>query len=160
MTLKLGGGKRSKAETNTRELEGLQVAERVGIPGGPELRHSTDKFRTPEKISRDAELDRGMAHIEAEGYEFHVGGEHPPPAFAFDNVGTDILENEDDLYDCTLSEYPNISSFGLEKEQRVTVSPRPPLPVTPPIWAQVRRLIYKSTVVIWSLVSTGSLRIP
>ncbi|KAH9998464.1 hypothetical protein BJV74DRAFT_767901 [Russula compacta] len=56
----------------------------------------------------------------------------------------DILEDKDDLYGCTLSEYPNISSFGLEKEERVTVSPRSPLPVTPPIWAQSRQEVCES----------------
>ncbi|KAI0298518.1 hypothetical protein BC826DRAFT_997790 [Russula brevipes] len=52
--------------------------------------------------------------------------------------------DEDDSYDCTLSGYPGISSIALEKEQRVAMSPKPPLPITPPIWAQSRQEVCES----------------
>jgi hypothetical protein len=77
---------------------------------------------------------------EAGAGELHVGRENPSPTLAFDNA--EVLGDEDDSYNCTQSGYPGISSIALEKEQRVAVSPRPPLPITPPIWAQVRQLIY------------------
>jgi hypothetical protein len=64
-------------------------------------------------------------------------------------------------YDCTQSGYPGISSIALEKEHRVAVSPRPPLPITPPIWAQVRQIIcLKEWPINGLLVSTGSVRVP
>ena len=98
---------------------------------------SIGKFKTPAIATEGgaiAELERGPVHV---GDELNIGG----AALPFDNAGPDVPGAEDDYDGCTLSENPGISSVGLEKERRVAASSRPPPPVTPPIWAQVRRLI-------------------
>jgi hypothetical protein len=69
-------------------------------------------------------------------------GGHSSLPFAFDDVAVEVAEDEDDLYDCALTEYPGFSTIGLEQQPRVHVQPRSPLPVTPPIWSQVGPLYF------------------
>jgi hypothetical protein len=105
---------------------------------------STDLSQTPEKMTEGGtiiEMDHGMDRTAARVHESHVDEGRSSPAFIFDNVEEDVLEDDIYPYGCMLSEYPVLSSIGLEKEQHVSLLPRPPLPVTPPIWAQVRRII-------------------
>ena len=80
-----------------------------------------------------------MAHIGADAYKFHVNGKEKvsSPLFAFDGDEAEVAEDEDDLYGCAPNEYLSLS----DQKQHIAVRPRPPLSVTPPIWAQVRWLI-------------------
>jgi hypothetical protein len=75
--------------------------------------------------------------------ESRVDMRRSSPPFTFDNVGKDVPEDEVDPCDCTLSDYPVLLSIGLDEEKKKHVSqlPRPLLPVTPPIWAQVRGIV-------------------
>jgi hypothetical protein len=87
--------------------------------------------------------------------------EHPLFPFAFDDVVAEAVENEDDLYDSALAEYPGFSAIGPDQEQQVPVRPRPPLPITPPIWSQVSHLFFRKMGIISSVaVPTGSVRVP
>ena len=102
---------------------------------------STDPSQIPEKIievGTTTDLDHGMDHTTAKVHGSHVDGRQSPPASTFDKDGAKVLEDADG---CTSSEYPILSSIRLEKERHVGLLPRPPLPLTPPIWAQVRRII-------------------
>lgn len=91
------------------------------------------------------ELDYGMDHTAARVHESHVDKRLPPPAFTFNNAEEMDLEEEGYPYDSTLSEYPVLPSVIPDKEPRVSRLPRPKLPltVTPPIWAQVRQIVYE-----------------
>jgi hypothetical protein len=108
---------------------------------------STDLSQTPKNAAEGGtitELDHGMDHTAARVHESHVDERQSLPAFTLGSVGAEparVLEDEVYPYGRAPSEYPVLSSIGLEKERRVSVLPRPPLPVTPPIWAQVRRII-------------------
>jgi hypothetical protein len=102
---------------------------------------STDISQTPKDLTEGGtitEMDHGMDHSAAKVHEPHVGGRQSSP---FGDVGEEVVEDEVYPYGCAPSEFPVLSSIGLEKGQRVSVLPRPPLPETPPIWAQVRRII-------------------
>ena len=110
---------------------------------------STNRSQTPADITGggdNAELKSNMAHIGARAYEFHLNGKGPSLLFAFDNDETEVAEDEDDLYDCAPNEYLSLSSIDLDRKQHVAIRSRPPLPVTPPIWAQVRWLICQEDV--------------
>jgi len=87
-----------------------------------------------------------MAHIGAKAYDLHVNEKGSSLPFAFDNGGSEVAEDEDDLYGCAPNEYPSISSIEFDRGQHVAVRSRPSLPVTPPIWAQVRWLIFQEGV--------------
>lgn len=107
---------------------------------------STDRSQNPANIAGgegNAELNSDMAHVGARAYDFHANGKNSSLPFAFDNGGSEVAEDEDDIYGCAPNEYPNISSLEFDRGQRVTIRSRPPLPVTPPIWAQVRWLIFQ-----------------
>jgi hypothetical protein len=110
---------------------------------------STDASQTLGKMTEGGvitEPDQVVDHTVAGVHETHVDRRPSIPPYTFDNVGEEVPEDEDDLYDCTLSDYPIFSSIGSEKEKNVSVLSRPPLPVTPPIWAQVWRIIFKKDV--------------
>ncbi len=104
---------------------------RASAPSAP----FTDQSQAPANISGPEAI------AELNTSEISISGGHSSLPFAFDDVGAEAAEDEDDLYDDALNEYLDISSIGLEQEQHVAVQPRPPPPITPPIWAQVRRLI-------------------
>jgi hypothetical protein len=104
----------------------------------------TDPSQTPEKIiegGTTTDLDHGMDHTAAKVHGSHIDEKQSPPALTCDNARADVLEDEVHPDGCTLSEYPVLSSIGVEKERHVGLLPRPPLPVKPPIWAQVRWII-------------------
>jgi len=90
------------------------------------------------------EPDQVVDHNAAGVPESRVDRRQSPPPFTFDNVGEEVPD-EADPCDCTLSDYPILSSLGLEEEKHVSKLPRPPLSVTPPIWAQVRRIVSGGT---------------
>ena len=107
---------------------------------------TTDPPQTLDKMTDCgiiAELDHDMDHTAAKVYESHVDGGLPPHAFTFDEAGEKAREEKGFPHDSTLSEYPVHSSFVSEKEPHASRLSRPKLPVIPPIWAQVRRIIYE-----------------
>lgn len=118
------------------------------------LSRSTGASPDLGKMAEDQVVD----HTSAGVIESRVDRRKSLPPFTFDNVEEEVPEGEVDPCDCTLSDYPVLSSIGLEEEKHVSQLPRPPLPVTPPIWAQVRRIVAERKTVIWFLVSTGSVR--
>ncbi|KAF8502150.1 hypothetical protein F5888DRAFT_1608345 [Russula emetica] len=85
------------------------------------------------------EPDQVVDHIAAGVPGSRVDRRRSLPPFTFDNVGEEVPEDEVDPCDCTLGDYPVLSSIRLEEEKHVSQLPRPPLPVTPPIWAQSRQ---------------------
>ena len=102
---------------------------------------STDASQTLGKMAERrviTEPDQVVDHTAAGVPESRVDRRQSLPPFTFDNVGEEVPEEEDDPCDCTLSDYPVL---GLEEEKQVSQLPKPVLPVTPPIWAQVRRII-------------------
>lgn len=112
---------------------------------------STDRSQTPANTTTgegNAGLNSNTPHIGASAYKFHVNGKEKDASllYTFDNDGAEVAEDEDDLYGCAPNEYLGISSIELDQKQHVAVRPRPPLPVTPPIWAQVRWLICQEDV--------------
>ena len=118
------------------------------------LSRSTGASPDLGKMAEDQVVD----HTSAGVIESRVDRRKSLPPFTFDNVEEEVPEGEVDPCDCTLSDYPVLSSIGLEEGKHVGQLPRPPLPVTPPIWAQVRRIVAERKTVIWFLVSTGSVR--
>jgi hypothetical protein len=117
---------------------------------------STDASQPLGKMAESrviTEPNQVVDHTAAGLPESRVDRRQSLPPFTFDNAGEEVPEDEADPYDCTLRDYPVL---GLEEEKHVSQLPRPPLPVTPPIWAQVRSIICRRTTVIWFLVSTGS----
>lgn len=107
---------------------------------------STDTSQTLGKMAEGrviAEPDRVVDHTIARVPESRMDRRGSLPPFTFDNVGEDVPEDEDELCDCTLSDYPILSSIGLEEEKHARKLPRPLLPVTPRIWAQVRRILLR-----------------
>ena len=101
---------------------------------------STDVSQTLGEMAEGrviSEPDQVMDHTAAGVTESRDGKQSLPP-FTFDNAGEEVPEDEGDHCDCTLSDYPVL---GLEEEKHVSQLPKPPLPVTPPIWAQVRRIV-------------------
>lgn len=102
--------------------------------------HSSAKTHTPSDFASSGattELDRCLAHIGAMAQECHVRG-LSAPVYSFDNAAENMPEDENDPYDITMeSEYISIVHVGLEKEPEAAVFPKPLLPVTPPIWAEV-----------------------
>jgi hypothetical protein len=93
---------------------------------------SADQLPSPATITgcqAIAELDNSL-------------GGHSSLPFAFDDVAAEVAEDEDDPYDCALTENLGFSAIGLEQQRQVYVRPRSPLPVTPPIWAQVGSLYF------------------
>jgi hypothetical protein len=103
---------------------------------------STDASQTLGKMAEGraiAEPDQVLDHTAAGVSESRVDRRRSLPPFTFDDVGEEVPEDEADPCDCTLSEYPVL---GLEEEKPVTQLPKPPLLVTPPIWSQVRRIVY------------------
>jgi hypothetical protein len=108
------------------------------------LSRSTNASQTPGKMADVrviTEPDQVVDHTAAGVPESRVDRRRSLPPFTFDNVGEEVPEDEVDPCDCTLNDYPVVSSVGLEEEKHVNRLPRPPLPVTPPIWAQVRRIV-------------------
>ncbi len=104
---------------------------------------SANASQTFERMTEDGvatEPDQVVDHTAARVHESHVDKGSSPP-FTINNVGEEVPDHGDDPHDCTLSDYPILSSVGLEEEKTVSVLPRPSLTVTPPIWAQVRRII-------------------
>jgi hypothetical protein len=102
---------------------------------------STDASQTLGKMAEGrviTEPDQVVDHSAAEVPESRVDRRQSLPPFTFDNVGEEVPEEQVDPCDCTLSDYPVL---GFEEEKHVSQSPKPLLPVTPPIWAQVRRII-------------------
>ncbi|KAH9994044.1 hypothetical protein BJV77DRAFT_996606, partial [Russula vinacea] len=93
------------------------------------------------EVGTTTDLDHGMDHTTAKVHGSHVDGRQSPPASTFDKDGAKVLEDADG---CTSSEYPILSSIRLEKERHVGLLPRPPLPLTPPIWAQSRQEVCES----------------
>ncbi|KAH9961252.1 hypothetical protein BC827DRAFT_1203467 [Russula dissimulans] len=134
----------SKKAKMTKTESSRKQSSRTSSQHNARSPRSTGKPKTPAKATEGgaiAEPSRSPVHVEED--ELNIGG----VPFAFDSAGVDVPEDEDDPYGCTLSEYPDISSVELEKlekERRVAVSPRPPLPVTPPIWAQSRQEVCES----------------
>lgn len=82
------------------------------------------------------EPDQVVDHTAAGVPESRVDKRRSLPPFTFDNAGEEVPEDEVDPCDCTLSDYPVL---GLEEEKHVSQLPKPPLSVTPPIWAQSRQ---------------------
>ncbi len=126
------GGTKTKSARKSRS-SGLNMSSR-----------STDASQTLGKATEGGvitEPDQVMDHAVAGVHETHADRRQSIPPYTFDNVGEEVPEDEDDLYNCILSEHPIFSSIGSEKEKNVSVSSRSPLPVTPPIWAQVWRII-------------------
>ena len=102
---------------------------------------STDASQTLGKMAEGrviTEPDQVVDHTADGVPESRVDRRQPLPPFTFDNVGEEVPEDEVDSCDCTLSDYPVL---GLEEEKHVSQLPKPPLPVAPPIWAQVRRIV-------------------
>ena len=158
-TCSVGGDERApkRASTTTKKPARKRRHSVLNTP------RRTDPSQTLDEMTEGltiAEPDPGMDHTAAIVHKSHVDGRPPLPVFTFDNAREEVLEEEVYPYDSTFSEYPVLSSIGSEKEQQVGRLPRPKLPVTPPIWAQVRRKLFvRKTVVIWPLVSTGSVRV-
>lgn len=104
---------------------------------------SADASQTLGKMAEGrvtAEPDQVVDHTVTGVPESRMDRKRSLPPFTFENVGEDVPEDEDEPCDCSLSDYPIISSIGLEEKKNARQLPRPLLPVTPRIWAQVRRI--------------------
>jgi hypothetical protein len=110
----------------------------------PARKRRSSALNTPSRSTEGrviTEPDQVVDHTAAGVPKSRVDGRQSLPPFTFDNVGEEIPEDEVDPCDCTLSDYPVLSFVGLEEEKHVSQLLRPPLPVSPPIWAQVRRIV-------------------
>jgi hypothetical protein len=111
------------------------------------LNKSSRSTDAPQSLGKMAEgrvitePDQVADHAAAGVSESRVDRRRSLPPFTFDNAGEEVSEDEVDPYDCALRDYPVLSFIGLEEEKHVSQLPKPPLPVTPPIWAQVRRIV-------------------
>jgi hypothetical protein len=109
------------------------------------LSRSTSASRTLGKTAEGlviTESDQVVDHTAAGVPESRVDRRQSLPPFTFNKAGEEVPEDEVDPRDCTLSDYPVLLSVALDEEKGVTQIPRPAPPVTPPIWAQVRRIVY------------------
>ena len=108
------------------------------------LSRSTDVTKALGKRAEGrviAEPDQVVDRTAAGVVECRVDKRQSLPPFTFDDVGEEVPDGEVDPCDCTPDDYPVLLSIGLNVEKDVSQLPRPPLPVTPPIWAQVRRIV-------------------
>jgi hypothetical protein len=139
-TCSVGGDERApkRASTTTKKPARKRRRSVLNTPRRTDLSQTLEEMTEGRTIT---EPDPGMDHTAAIVHKSHVDGGLPLPAFTFDNAGEKVLEEDVYPYDSTFSEYPVLSSIGSEKEQQVSRLPRPKLPVTPPIWAQVRRIV-------------------
>lgn len=139
-TCSVGGDERApkRASTTTKKPARKRRRSVLNTPRRTDLSQTLDETTEGRNIT---EPDPGMDHTAAIVHKSHVDGRLPLPAFTFDDAREEVLEEEAYPYDSTFSEYPVLSSIGSEKEQQVSRLPRPKLPVTPPIWAQVRRIV-------------------
>jgi hypothetical protein len=127
----------------TRLARGYVRERRSSAPTQLPARSST-KTHTPSDFSTGSsraitELDRGLSHIGAMAQECHIRNLFTP-VYSFDNAAEDMPEDEEDPYDITIAnEYP-YTNAGSERGPEAAVFPKQLLPVTPPIWAEVRRV--------------------
>ena len=108
------------------------------------LSRSTGASRTLGEMAEGqviTEPDQVVDHTAAGNPESRVDRRQSLPSFTFDKAREEVPEDEADPCDCTLSDYPVLLSIGLDEGRHVSQLPRPALPVTPPIWAQVRRIV-------------------
>ena len=61
------------------------------------------------------------------------------PVYSFDNVAENMLEDEEGPYDITMASESLFTTYANpENGPEAAVFPKQLLPVTPPIWAEVR----------------------
>lgn len=108
------------------------------------LSRSTGASRTLGEMAEGpviTESDQVVDHTAAGVPESRVDRRQSLPPFTFDKAREKVPQDEVDPCDFTLSDYPVLLSIGLDEGKNVSQFPRPALPVTPPIWAQVRRFV-------------------
>ena len=129
-------GSKEKTRVAMRSLQERRSSAPTKLPA-----HSSTQTCTPSNFASSraiTELDRDLARIGAMAQECHV---HDPftPVYSFDNAVEKMFEDEEGPYDITLaSEYSFTAYAGPEKGPEAAVFPKQLLPVTPPIWAEVR----------------------
>ena len=142
-------------EANGRGSKRTKVARRSMSSELPA--HSSAMTHTPSYFASSGtttDLDRDLAHIGAMAQECYVRG-LSAPVYSFDNPAENMPEDENDPYDITMaSEYPSTVHVGSEKEPEAAVFPKPLLPVTPPIWAEVGRMGYDYPDHVGNMVSS------
>ena len=129
-------GSAKKARVAMRSLQERRSSAPTKLPA-----HSSTQTRTPSYFASSraiTELDRGLAHIGAMAQECHVHDLFTP-VYSFDNAAENMFEDEEGPYDITIeSEYLFTAYANPEKGPEAAVFPKQLLPVTPPIWAEVR----------------------